>query len=618
MFPVFRLTLREFRQSSIFKHWVMRYTMSSKSASRTAVFRSFILAAFGSSFLIAYFKDLRPASLLIFFAYFCLFYLCSFLSANRKMLFFSVSLGLLFSVSIVFGLSYDQLNSYSLVFKNRSTLVTAALSVLSLTGFSSCILSLFFSGFLSAPDHLSNEQPAPKYSRFFPLFVFCILVLGSVPYLILYCPGLNIYDTHDQLLQFFGYPSYVGDGTVLSDHHPVLLTVIYGLFIRLGIAAGNASIGQFLYSLTSLISISLCYTVAFTRLRRYGLPFSAGIVSALFLAIWPVTATYAFNMCKDISVVPFILLFGTLLIDLHHQGSSCFKQFSYSALFSLCSLMIMLLRKSAFAAMVFTFLCFLITYKQVRRQIFLIFSVSLGTFILYNSVLLPALHVQSGESREMFSIPFQQTARYLLQYPEDVSQDELDKLSGVIDLNTIQNYDPRLADPIKDYSKPNPSRTEYVNYFKTWLAMGLRHPGVYLDAWLNMIYGYFYPSESNTILCLTLNSPDKGDLVLKQKEEWQPYRLQYHNFVYYTLRRLPGIGMLLYVPCITWGFLIVLCLLVYKFSLSAIVPWSFFIAAFGICLLSPKSGEIRYLIPILYVLPLIICTMLTRKDRSLQ
>ena len=86
----------------------------------------------------------------------------------------------------------------------------------------------------------------------------------------------------------------------------------------------------------------------------------------------------------------------------------------------------------------------------------------------------------------------------------------------------------------------------------------------------------------------------------------------------YTLRRLPGIGMLLYVPCITWGFLIILCLLVYKFSLSAIVPWSFFIATFGICLLSPKSGEIRYLIPVLYVLPLIVCTMLTRKDRSLQ
>lgn len=592
--------------------------MSVKPVSIPVAFRSFILAVFGASFLIAYFTDLRPASLLIFISYFCIFCLCSRLSLNRKTLSFSVILGLFFSVSIIFGHSYDQLNSYSLVFKSKSTLITAALSTLSLAGFTSCVLSLLFSSMLFVSDRFPSEQADSELSRFFPLFVFLILFLGSVPYLILYYPGLNIYDTHDQILQFFGYPSYIGDGTVLSDHHPVLLTVIYGLFMKLGIFVGHASIGQFLYSLVSLVAISLCFTIAFTRLRTYGLPSSAGIAIAVFLAIWPVTATYAFNMCKDISVVPFILLFSILLIDLHHQGSSCFKRLSYSVSFSLCALMIMLMRKSAFAAMFFTFLCFLITYRTVRRQIVAIFSFALGAFLLYNSVLLPALHVRSGESREMFSIPFQQTARYLLQYPDDVSQDELDKLSGVINLSTISNYDPRLSDPIKDYSKPNPTKAEYLNYFKTWFAMGIRHPGVYLDAWLNMIYGYFYPSESNTILCLTLNSPDKGEIILKQKEEWQPYRLQYHNFVYYTLRRLPGIGILFYVPYVSWGFLIILCLLICKYRLSAIVPWAFFIASFGICLFSPKSGEIRYLIPVLYALPLMACTLITRKDRALQ
>ena len=584
----------------------------------SVAFRSFILAVSGSSFLIAYFKDLQPASLLVFLSYFCIIHLRSRISPNRKELFYSVVLSFFFSISIVFGFSYDRLNSYSMVFKNTSTLISAALSIISLAGFASCVLSLLFSSVLFISDHYPPELTDSKVTRFFPLLVFFILFLGSVPYLILYYPGLNIYDTHDQLLQFFGYPSYIGDGTVLSDHHPVLLTVVYGLFMKLGIAIGNASFGQFLYSLVSLISISLCYAVAFMHLRTYGLPFSAGIIISVFLAVWPVTGTYAFNMCKDISVVPFILLFSTLLIDLHHQGCVCFKRFSYSASFSLCVLMIMLLRKSAFAAMLFTFLCFLITYKAVRKQIVVIFSFTIGTFMLFNSVLLPALHVQSGESREMFSIPFQQTARYLQQYPDDVSQNELDNLSAVIDLGTISNYDPRLSDPIKDFSKPNPTINEYLNYFKTWLSMGVRHPGVYLDAWLNMIYGYFYPSESNTILCLTLNSPDKGDLILKQKEEWQPYRLQYYNFVYYTLRRLPGLGMLFYVPCISWGFLIILCLLICKFRLSAIVPWAFFIAIFGICLLSPKSGEIRYLIPVLYALPLIACTMITRKDRASQ
>ena len=41
------------------------------------------------------------------------------------------------------------------------------------------------------------------------LFWLCagLIFAGSIPYLLLYAPGLNIYDTHDQILQFFGFPA---------------------------------------------------------------------------------------------------------------------------------------------------------------------------------------------------------------------------------------------------------------------------------------------------------------------------------------------------------------------------------------------------------------------------
>ena len=207
------------------------------------------------------------------------------------------------------------------------------------------------------------------------------------------------------------------------------------------------------------------------------------------------------------------------------------------------------------------------------------------------------------------------TARCLLTYPDDVTQEELDAVSRVLDPDSIQNYDPRLSDAVKDASNPDMTGGDMAAYAKAWLSMGLRHPGVYLDAWLNMIYGYFYPSTSNTIVCLTLNSPDQGGMNLRQDARLGGLRLKLHDFIYYTLRRLPGAGALFFVSTVSWAFLFLLVYAVLRGGLRAAAPWMFFVGTLGICLLSPKSGEIRYLMPILYALPIMLGTViLPRKE----
>ena len=66
---------------------------------------------------------------------------------------------------------------------------------------------------------------------------------------------------------------------------------------------------------------------------------------------------------------------------------------------------------------------------------------------------------------------------------------------------------------------------------------------------------------------------------------------------------LPGISALFYVDTIVWLFLFALLAIVLRHGLRALAPAMFFVGTLGICLLSPKSGEIRYLMPILYALP---------------
>ena len=520
--------------------------------------------------------------------------------------------GCVYGVMHTLGYSYDTINSYGLIFKSARSLTDGALCMLAqaLVSASVCLI------LVRLMDHLRKtcvRMEASDEKERTQLFIISavLIFLGSVPYLMLYAPGLNIFDTHDQLLQFFGYPSYIGDGSALSDHHPVFLSVVYAAFMKLGLLLGDANIGQLIYSLLSMAALSAAWAYALCTLYDLGLRKNCCLVIAAFVALYPVTALYAFNMCKDVSAAPFVLIYVSQMLRIHRSEGQVMKNRRFMLAVAANALLLMLTRKPSMYALVFASVFLLIRYRSVRRYMAAALLGAIALFCVgYSALLLPALGVIPGETREMLSIPFQMTARYLNTYPDDVTEAELEAVSRVLDLESIKNYDPRLSDPVKDKSNLELGNGNLSAYLGAFVSMGMRHPGVYLDAWLNMIYGYFYPSDSNTIVCLTLNSPDQGGMELRQKESLSALRLKLHDFIYYRLRRLPGAGMLFYVHTISWTFLLLLVYGVLRGGMGEAAPWMFFFGTLGICLLSPKSGEIRYLMPIFYALPIMLGAMI--------
>ena len=525
----------------------------------------------------------------------------------------SLILGGLFSFMRVLGYSYETIDSYGLVMKNMGTLTTAALAFLALTLTAGSAVLLLLHVF-ECISMSSAERPSLSAAarlirrgerRNTLLLCAAMIFAGAIPYLILYAPGLNIFDTHDQILQFFGFPSYIGDGSVLTDHHPVFLTVIYGLFMKLGLLMGDANIGQLLYSLVSMAALTAGFICVLGALYDAELSRRALLGIAALIAVSPVFGLYAFNMCKDISVEPFVLIYTAQLIRLEtSRGEAAKRPLFLIGLFANMLLM-MLTRKPSMYALAFAVPFLVLRYKGVRIRLAAVMIGALALFhVGYTGMLLPAAGVVPGETREMLSIPFQMSARYLRTYENDVTQEELDALSRVLDVEHAKaHYDPRLSDPVKDTTNPDMTSEDLKAYLGAFVKMGLRHPGVYLDAWLNMIFGYFYPSESNTIVCLTLNNPNQGGVNLTHTFSWDGARLWLHDFIYFTLRRIPAVGSLFYVDTVTWAFLFVLLVLILRRGFSSVLPFMFFFGTLGICMLSPKSGEIRYLMPILYALP---------------
>lgn len=515
----------------------------------------------------------------------------------------------LFAFFRVMGFSYEKTDSYALVCKSMRTLASGALAMLALAVLTFCALGIALFAFRRCAA-LARDDTPPDGNEKRRLFVFCALVVfcGSLPYLLLYWPGLNIYDTHDQILQFFGFPSYIGDGSALSDHHPVFLTVIYGGFMKLGLLLGNANIGQAAYSLLSMAAIACAFAYAFVTLRECGLGAKTVRLLAVGVAVYPVLALYAFNMCKDVSIEPFVLVYLSQMLRMEKTHGQALQDNRFAALFAGNLLLMMLTRKPSAYALAFALPFLLLRWRAVWKRLCALTVSALLIFMIgVQGVLLPALGVVPGEGREMLSVPFQQTVRSLLSYPQDAREEELTAISRVIDVDyALSHYNSILSDPVKDTSNPDVTGAELAGYAKTWLSMGLRHPGAYADAFLNLIYGYFYPSDRNTIVCLTLSSPDEGGVLLRQAEGLSGLRLWLHDFIYLTLRHIPGVGWLFYVDTVTWMFLALLLALMLSGGAGAAYPFMFFVGTLGIALLGPKMGEIRYLMPILYSLPVLL------------
>ena len=115
---------------------------------------------------------------------------------------------------------------------------------------------------------------------------------------------------------------------------------------------------------------------------------------------------------------------------------------------------------------------------------------------LYSNALLPVCNVTPGSTREMLSIPFQQTARSLKYLSDKATDKERKAISAVLDYDRlIELYNPERADNVKDTYNENATKEELIIYFEVWLEMLKKHPSHYIHVTMNNCYYYFYPGN---------------------------------------------------------------------------------------------------------------------------
>ena len=337
----------------------------------------------------------------------------------------------------------------------------------------------------------------------------CLVIITFwLPVLIGFAPGLFMGDSTPQLSMWYGLESsrsratiLVSENVTMTTHYPIFHTMLFGACVQLGDMLSNANLGVFFYTLIQFFITVMAISYAHLESARLGVPMPLRVLCILFVSLVPWFAGYAVLVTRDTLFSDALLVFCIDILVF------CSGRNNRALVGVLCmsAVMVSLFRSGGFlfscVGLIAIFLVLVIRKRSLRETSVPLCAIAAMCFVnvLISFALIPALQIAPANRIEALSIPVQQTARFVRDYPDDITDDERVAVDAVLALDGLgDRYDPNTSDPVKDYAainRRNATSNDWRHYFEAWLSMGARHPDCYALSVLNNYYGYFYPSK---------------------------------------------------------------------------------------------------------------------------
>lgn len=453
------------------------------------------------------------------------------------------------------------------------------------------------------------------YRRHSFLCPFILILLScALPLALAYPGGMNA-DSWCQAGMYFQVVRPDWGLYEFTSHHPPAHTVFFSSIIALGRRLGSANLGLFMVILLQALMHSAVFAYSLHAMRELGAPRYLRLLSFLAMVFSPFYVTAYTGVIKDNVYSWAILLFVVELIYMLRLGWDYWKGWGHIALLALSMVTALLFRnngKYVIYPVVLVLLVMIFARRRGQRwkKAGLCLLLPIAAAVLIQSALMDHYNIEKGSIREALSLPFQQTARYVLERGDEVTAEEKAAIRAVLDYdNLAEDYYPLESDPVKDKFNPEASTADLANYLKTWLRQGLKHPMVYVKATVNQSYALVYPfRECNALATGTLNKYHlyAAETIGIHEVEVLPRVNNIRDELNWDLFYLPASGL---VCSIAVHVLVLMFLCCYALSRR---HWSFFVCALplllslGIILLAPGIvGTPRYAYPIVYSLPIV-------------
>lgn len=508
----------------------------------------------------------------------------------------------IFSIFMMIGKCLKDAGTISFISSNLKHFIFSLLFAAGYFCFFSMVLlsiSIFYNKYRIKTNCLKNNT---KDKHCF-IFSFLCYFLFRIPYLFYFYPGVVTYDGFLQLDFYIGSIEW-------SNIHPVFSTVIMGIIFKIGTwIGGSDNAGIFFYSLFQSLVGAAVIAYSICLLKKWNIVWKWRMGILLYFSFFSIWQIYSITLIKDVLYYLAVLLWILYLMDIEITK----VKFSFLHILGVVatSLLVCLLRNNGIYIVVPTLLSMVFFIKRNRKYLLESLIGVLGIYAVFHFIFLSVFGIQEGNIREALSVPFQQTARYVKEYPNDVTEKEKEIISKVLDYENLANlYNPDISDPVK--SRRFNTTEEIKAYLIVWWKQLWRHPICYIESFLHGTYRYFYlnslpyTSIGNYVMATNYSYVNRGDFDFYFLDNRVDGRKLIENFdsIQY---KLPIINLLYRPACYTWLLILAVFFIFTNKNYRKLV---FFIPAL-LCLLinmaGPVNGSIRYSLPIMAITPFLIC-----------
>ncbi len=513
-------------------------------------------------------------------------------------------------------------------------------SVMLLLGSWIVFSALFFALFRLFLFVLDRLVPAKNQSRIHFWFALLVLLFFWLPWLIAFYPGSASYDMMYQVTQING-------GIPLNGHHPPFATMVMGFVSNIGwMISHGPNLGIFLYVLlqTLICAVAVSYMIA--QMQRIGISMGFQMITLGYFAITPLWGGAMQTGIKDILFTGVFLLFMTYSMQLFlplrkADGSIRFPAWKW-ILYGICILVLCLYRNGIILILVPTLVIFFFCgdrSKGWRKYFVLTAVVSLALVLVFGNVVKKGYHTKT-ETAEALSIPFQQTARDIRDNPEELTrgqQEIIEKTFNIEDYRKLGKvYYPHASDPVKVHYlwwATDVQSKILKEYLKVWGQRLGKRPLTYVEAMLSNSFGYYSitpkitPEKygAGTSVQFGVDTLASEDAVKasegKLDESYIPHQAEsmqsFASFLakwYGFWQKIPVLNLLL--KCGTYALILLIITIHFAKKKNRRVLLAIpLILLYLMAIAAPLNEHIRYVLPAVASLPLLIAACYGREEK---
>ena len=529
----------------------------------------------------------------------------------KKNTFLSV-LSFVFALLIPIGQCARDFKTVSYIFASAVNVTKFILITAGFTVFFSSLLT-FFKAFFQKKNFLRTDDDKPGFFDRKPFLKAFVVMFSVYAIVTLICyPGNINADTIGQIYQVYGEMPF-------SEHHPILSTLLVGGLVKLfDNLTGSQAPGLFVYTLLQCAMLATALSLSVHVLAKKGLKNTYLWAITLLYALTPVYTNIVSTAIKDVPFMAFVIVYAVLTL-LYIEDSSRITDTKFFVSLIASEIFMVLLRNNGIYMMVPTGIVLwlygmkkMTAKEKIMSFLGLFFAAAvLGTII--NTGLSKAVNAEKVAKGDMLSLPFQMLGRYYTEFPDDFTDKDrtaIEAVLGPID-DSLDGYNPDLADQIKVKYCSDASTGEVVTFMKTFVRLFFKHPLAYLDGFTVHTYGWISPVVSAE---KRYETPDDDFLMPTGIAEVIDKGMV---FLYRFLDRISILGALENVAFWVWVYAFLFVLQGEKDLKKYRLFGVYILISLLICFAAPAFLEhVRYGFPILMTVPFLFFFTLSVKGKE--